>query len=92
MPEFRALLGNVTTHKIFLHNTLMVPTLRVSVMSCGRMMEAATVKHGDVQGTRNMVDTKTRLESILSGGLEIIRIPPIIGTLCVKHVHRKPAD
>jgi len=89
--EFTALLANGTTHKICLHNTLVVPALRFSLISWRRMAEAGASKTGNLEGTRIMVDTKTVLETIPYGGLEIIRIPSVIGTVSVMQLHRKLA-
>ena len=89
--SFTALLANGSTHHIRLHNTLLVPALRFCLLSCRRMVEAGASKIGDVLGTTINVNTNTVLETIPYAGLEIIRMPSVIGTVSVMQPHRKLA-
>jgi len=89
--SFTALLSDGSTHHISLHNTLLVPALRFSLLSCRRMAEAGACKTGDALGTTITVDTNTVLETIPYSGLEIIRMPATIGAVSVMQLHRKLA-
>ena len=90
---FTALLADGSKHHIRLHNTLLVPILRFSLLSWPRMAEAGASKIGDTLGTTINVNSNTVLEttSIPYAGLEIIRMPSVIGTVSVMQLHRKLA-
>ena len=89
--SFTALLSDGSKHHISLHNTLLVPALRFSLLSWRRMAEAGACKTGDALGTTITVDTNTVLETIPYSGLEIIRMPATIGAVSVMQLHRKLA-
>ena len=89
--EFTALLANGSTHHIRLHNTLVVPDLRFSLLSWRRMAEAGASKQGDARGTTILVNRKIVLEAVPHAGLEIIRMPTEIGTVSIMQLHRKLA-
>jgi len=55
------------------------------------MAEPGASKTANLEGTRIMVDTKTVVETIPYGGLEIIRIPSMIGAVSVMQLRRKLA-
>ena len=88
---FTALLADGSTHYIRLHNTLLVPTLWFSLFSWRQMAGAGIFKTGDALGTTINLDTNTVLETIPYPGLEIIRMPSVIGSVSVMQMHRKLA-
>jgi len=89
--SFTALLSDGSTHYISLHNTLLVPAHRFSLLSWRRMAEARASKPGDALGTTITVNTNTVLKTMPYSGLEIIHMPSAIGTVSVMQLHRKLA-
>jgi len=89
--SFTALLSDGSTHPISLHNTLLVPALRFSLLSWRRMAEASASKAGNALETTITVYTNTVLETIPYSGLEMIRMPSAIRTVSVMQLHRKLA-
>jgi len=89
--SFTALLADGSTHNIHLHNTLLVPALRFSLLSWRRMAEAGASKIGDALGTTINLNSDTVLETVPYAGLEIIRMPSVIAAITVMQLHRKLA-
>lgn len=83
------LLSDGSTHKISLHNTVLVRAFRVDLLSWRQMAEAEASKTGDVLGTLITVNMNTVLETIPYLGLEIISKPSEIQTVTVMQLHRK---